>query len=109
LVHMDGNPTWYVYVLECSDGTLYTGITVDPSRRLVEHNSGRGARYTRSRLPVRLVGSVALTGHAEALRMERLVKGWPAARKRKWAETLPAQEQTPSEDADPGGPGTSAC
>ena len=46
---------WFVYMLECADGTFYTGITTDPVRRLAEHNgSARGARYTRSRRPVTL-------------------------------------------------------
>ena len=45
----------YVYMVECSDRTLYTGWTVNLARRLAEHNTGRGARYTRSRLPVQLV------------------------------------------------------
>ena len=44
-----------VYMLRCSDGTLYTGIATDAERRLREHNSGKGAKYTRSRLPVELV------------------------------------------------------
>lgn len=46
---------WFVYILECGDGTLYTGITTDPERRLVEHSSGSGARYTSSRLPVKMI------------------------------------------------------
>jgi putative endonuclease len=45
----------YVYMVECSDNTLYTGWTVNLDRRLATHNAGRGARYTRSRLPVQLV------------------------------------------------------
>jgi putative endonuclease len=74
--------TWYVYLLECSDGTLYTGITVDPERRLRQHNAGRGSRYTRTRLPVQLVGSAALQGRAEAMRAERRIKRWQPRRKR---------------------------
>ena len=73
---------WYVYLLECADGTLYTGITLDPQRRLREHNTGRGARYTRTRGPVRLLGSVAVSGRGEAIRLETQVKGWTPARKR---------------------------
>jgi putative endonuclease len=47
---------WYVYILECSDKTYYTGVTVDPKRRLREHNSSSsGARYTKARRPVKLV------------------------------------------------------
>ena len=45
---------WYVYIIECADGTLYTGITVDVNRRLLEHNSGKGAKYTKARRPVKL-------------------------------------------------------
>jgi putative endonuclease len=45
---------WYIYILECSDNTLYTGITTDINRRLLEHNSGKGAKYTRNRKPVTL-------------------------------------------------------
>jgi putative endonuclease len=45
---------WFVYILECRDGSLYTGVTNDIERRLQQHNDGTGARYTRSRRPVRL-------------------------------------------------------
>jgi len=45
---------WYVYMLECADGTLYTGITNDIEARIAKHNSGKGAKYTRARLPVQL-------------------------------------------------------
>lgn len=45
---------WYVYILECADGTLYTGITTDVNKRLETHNKGKGAKYTRVRLPVKL-------------------------------------------------------
>ena len=45
---------WFVYILECRDGSLYTGVTNDIARRVQQHNDGDGARYTRSRRPVRL-------------------------------------------------------
>lgn len=77
-----GNRKWYVYLLECADGTLYTGISVDPERRSKQHNAGRGARYTRTRRPVHLLGSVAVCGRGEALRLERRIKRWPRRRKR---------------------------
>jgi len=63
----------FVYLLECSDGTLYTGWTTDLEARVAEHQSGRGARYTRSRLPVRLVFSEELPA-ADARRREAAVK-----------------------------------
>ena len=48
--------TWYLYVLQCSDGTYYTGVTTDMKRRLYEHNnSNRGSKYTRARRPVKLI------------------------------------------------------
>ena len=43
---------WYVYIVECSDGTLYTGITTDVNKRIETHNKGKGAKYTKTRLPV---------------------------------------------------------
>lgn len=45
---------WYVYILICADGTLYTGITTDVNKRIQTHNKGKGAKYTRCRLPVKL-------------------------------------------------------
>ncbi len=74
--------TWYIYLLECDDGTLYTGITVDPQRRLACHNAGRGARYTRTRLPVRLLSTQAVGSLREALLLERRIKRWAPQRKR---------------------------
>jgi predicted GIY-YIG superfamily endonuclease len=50
-----GKSRWFVYVVRCADGTLYTGTTTDTARRVARHNAGTGARYTRSRLPVVLV------------------------------------------------------
>lgn len=48
---------WFLYVLRCADGTLYTGITTDPARRLKQHNAGRGASYTKARRPVELAAA----------------------------------------------------
>jgi putative endonuclease len=73
---------WFVYLLECADGTLYTGITLDPERRLRQHNTGRGSRYTRTRLPVRLLGCVEVAGRREAMRLEIQVKHRRPNRKR---------------------------
>ena len=72
---------WTVYLLECVDGTLYCGITKDLDRRVKCHNDGQGARYTRSRLPVRVVASKAVTGHGEALRLEYAIKQLPRSKK----------------------------
>ncbi|MEM7541667.1 MAG: GIY-YIG nuclease family protein [Pseudomonadota bacterium] len=66
--------TWQVYILECSDGSLYTGISNDLERRLATHNEGKGAKYTRSRLPVRLVYAEHCEGKSAALRREIAIK-----------------------------------
>ncbi len=65
---------WHVYMVECADGTLYTGITTDLERRVLEHNSGRGARYTSGRGPVRLVYSQRAANRSEAGAREAFIK-----------------------------------
>jgi putative endonuclease len=67
---------WFVYLLRCADGTLYTGITTDVERRLAEHNGnhGLGARYTRSRRPVTLAYVEPACSRADAARREAAIK-----------------------------------
>jgi putative endonuclease len=65
---------YYVYMVRCGDGSLYTGWTRDVSARVSRHNAGTGAKYTRSRLPVRLVYTRACTSRSEAMREERALK-----------------------------------
>ncbi|CAB1130134.1 GIY-YIG domain-containing protein [Candidatus Hydrogenisulfobacillus filiaventi] len=72
---------WYVYLLACGDGSLYTGITTDVRRRLAAHRRGRGARYTRGRGPLVLVWVSPPLRHAEAARQEAIIKRWPRAAK----------------------------
>jgi putative endonuclease len=64
----------FCYILECSDGTYYTGSTTDPERRLRLHNRGKGARYTRSRRPVRLVYVEEQPDRSSAMRREVQIK-----------------------------------
>ena len=65
----------YMYVVECADGTLYTGYTTDVERRLKTHNAGKGAKYTRARLPVKLLSiQKSLTASFEAMSTEALFK-----------------------------------
>ena len=64
----------HVYLLRCADGTLYCGWTVDVERRLAAHNAGRGARYTRSRLPVELAAAWAMESATAARREEARIK-----------------------------------
>ena len=70
-----GESIWYVYILECSDGTYYTGIRTDVDRRLSEHNKGKkAAKYTRSRRPLKLLASTTVPTMSEALKLEITVK-----------------------------------
>lgn len=64
----------YTYILECRDGSLYTGWTMSLEKRMAAHNAGRGAKYTRSRLPVRLCYYEAFTDKIEAQRREWQIK-----------------------------------
>jgi len=73
---------FYCYILECSDGTYYTGWSSDPQRRLREHNSGKGARYTRSRRPVRMVYLEQQPDKSAALKRERAIKALPRPKKK---------------------------
>jgi len=73
---------WHVYVVECADGSLYTGIALDAEQRVARHNAGHGARYTRSRLPVRLVHVEMAESRGAALRREYAIKRLTVAAKR---------------------------
>ncbi|MHA2020080.1 MAG: GIY-YIG nuclease family protein [Candidatus Thorarchaeota archaeon] len=88
------NKDWFLYVVECRDGSLYTGITTDVNRRIREHNSGRrGAKYTRSRRPVKLLMFWPVGNHSDALKAERAFKSNSRNEKlrllkeRKWKDT----------------------
>ena len=64
----------YIYILRCADGTLYTGWTNDPDRRLAAHQAGRGGKYTRARLPVEMVYTERFDTKREAMRREWEIK-----------------------------------
>lgn len=68
------NSKWYVYILRCSDGTLYTGIAQDIAARVRAHATGRGARYTKGRGPFQLCARQACASKGDALRLEYAVK-----------------------------------
>lgn len=72
---------WYVYILRCKDDTLYCGITPDMKRRLAQHRSGKGAKYTRGRGPLELVYCEALPSHSDALKREIAIKRLTCAQK----------------------------
>lgn len=70
---------WAVYLLECADGRVYTGIARDPHRRYAMHLRGKGARFTRSNPPRQLLGWVWVASHGDALRLEMAWKRLPRA------------------------------
>ena len=72
---------FFTYMVECADGSLYTGWTTDPERRLKEHNAGRGALYTRWRTPVRLKYLEAAPDRSSAQKRENEIKKLPRAKK----------------------------
>ena len=74
---------WFVYMLKCADDSLYTGITTEPERRLLQHNAGIGAKYTRCRLPVSMVYIQQVSDHSQALRTELQIKKLPRSEKLK--------------------------
>ncbi len=73
--------TWLLYSLRCADGTLYTGVTTDLTRRVAEHNAGRGARYTAGRRPVTLLAAWCFPSQGAAQRAEARFRRLPRARK----------------------------
>jgi putative endonuclease len=85
---------WTVYLARCADGTLYTGVTTDPERRLAQHNAGSGAAYTRTRLPVTLVYREPTSDRSSALQREHAIKKLTRAEKEALAKswTVPRAE-----------------
>lgn len=89
---------WYVYLLECQDGSLYTGIALDVEQRFAAHLAGKGARYTRSHPPRRVLAQFAYPNRSLASRAEHAIKQLGAAHKRALCQpdaTLPATVPTP--------------
>lgn len=80
---------WYIYVLRCADGSLYTGVTIDLQRRIHEHNRNDrlAAKYTRPRRPVVLVYSEALPTRSAACRRESAIKRLPKSEKERLIDT----------------------
>ena len=72
---------WFVYIVECSDHSFYTGIAKNVEERIKKHNSGLGAKYTCGRRPVKLIFSERFDAHKDAIRKEIEIKRWPRAKK----------------------------
>ncbi|TBR15105.1 GIY-YIG nuclease family protein [Rugosibacter aromaticivorans] len=87
---------WFVYLIECTDGSIYTGIAVDVHARFNAHCAGKGARYTRAHPPLRVLASAAHPDRSAALQEEYRIKQLTPAAKRAYADMLnkmvPSQE-----------------
>jgi putative endonuclease len=81
-------PSCYCYIVECADGTFYTGWTTDTERRLKVHNAGRGARYTSMRLPVKLVYVEPQPDRTSAMKRENAIKRLPRKKKQALIATM---------------------
>jgi len=82
-------PGWWLYLLECRDGRTYAGIATDVAARFAVHSSGKGAKFTRSNPPVRLLGAKAFASKSEALRAEAALKKLDRTKKMAWALGCP--------------------
>ena len=82
--------TWHFYVVRCSDGSLYCGITLDPEERIRVHNAGQGADYTARRLPVKLVYTEAYPTKSAARLRENQVKAWGRSKKEQLIRGFPS-------------------
>lgn len=83
-------PPWFLYLIECEDGSIYTGIAIDVAARFAAHASGKGARYTRTHPPARVLASVEYPDRSSALKAEYQVKQLKPAAKRAFAAMLAA-------------------
>lgn len=89
-------PPWFVYLIECLDGSIYTGIALDVAARYALHASGKGARYTRSHPPARLLCTLEFPDRSTASQAEYRIKQLKAPEKRRYAETLQASRTGPA-------------
>lgn len=85
---------WYLYILRCKDGTLYTGITTDVEKRLEAHRTGKGAKYTRGRTPLELVYRETCGDHSAALKRELEIKTFSRPEKEDLIESVRRQKQS---------------
>lgn len=72
---------WFVYVLLCKDGSLYTGSTNNLEKRFSNHNNGKGGKYTRAHKPIKIIYSEKLSSQSEALKREMEIKSWSREKK----------------------------
>lgn len=86
---------WFVYLVRCADGSIYTGISDDVDARLEKHNKGRGARYTAQRRPVSLLHTEKHPDQGSAMRRERQIKTWAKSKKEELARVDAGKRSSP--------------
>lgn len=82
----NGGTTWWVYMISCRGGKIYTGTAIDPEARYEAHRAGKGGAFTRANPPVALLRSAAFTNRSEACRAEAALKKLPREKKLAWAK-----------------------
>ena len=95
-----GRKDWTVYILRCGDGSLYTGIAKDVQARVKQHSEGRGATYTRTRLPVKLLYQQEGLTHSQALIREAQIKAMPRSKKEEIILSEGAERITPKDPSE---------
>lgn len=91
----------YVYVLECADGSFYTGYTTDVERRVAEHDAGKGAKYTRGRTPVELIYTESFGSRPAAMRREHEIKTLSRAQKERLVRDVGGDSGPPEDSGTP--------
>lgn len=94
---------WFVYALRCRDGSIYTGVTTDLSRRIRTHNAGEGGAYTRTRRPVKCIFKEVHPSRSSALKREAEIKGWDHAKKKRSLTSRQKLVELTLSDGDGGG------
>jgi putative endonuclease len=80
---------WFVYVLECENGMLYTGIAKNVEQRFALHLKGKGASFTRANPPISILASLVQPSHSDAAKLEALIKSWEKSKKLEWIAANP--------------------
>lgn len=93
---------WWLYLLVCRDGRTYVGIAIDVAARFAAHSSGKGAKFTRSNPPVRVLGARAYASKSEALKAEAALKKLDRPERLAWAQTTHMEQSWPISQDDDG-------
>lgn len=100
---------WWVYLLLCRDGRTYTGIAIDVAARFAAHSSGKGAKFTRSNPPVRVLGTRAFASKSEALKAEAALRKLDRPQKLAWAQTTHKETSWPLTQNENGKSSEQSC